>query len=362
MEAFIAHYPSSVVKTDALDQAISAYQQKGDTAKVESTAKRLVTLEPDNIRALAILTALERNAATSGDLNALTALSDYAKRGLRALSMWKRPDSMAAADFNKMRGQFDLIFNGAVGFGLLNAKSYGAARDVYIKAIKDDPSDAQNFYQLGIAETQMTPVDANGFWHLAKATALAKAQNNMAGAREIEKYAKAAYHQYHGSDDGWDAIVLAAATQTTLPDGFASSIKLGPTPSEIAVQVIHDHNPGTLSIADWEYVLSFRDNSSANRDAADQVWAVIQAKEQNGTVPFEIPVTVISATANSFEAAISDANISAKNPDIHVVMAQLLVPEPAPAPGTTVNVVGVITSYSTKPFLFTMTHGRWQPK
>jgi hypothetical protein len=257
-----------------------------------------------------------------------------------------------------MRSQFDLIFNGAVGFGLLSAKSYGAARDVYIKAIKDDPRDAQNLYQLGIAETQRIPLDANGFWHLAKATALATAQNNTAGDREIEKYAKAEYRQYHGSDDGWDAIVSAAATQTHSPAGFAAGIKPGPTPPEIAVQVVHDHDPATLSIADWEFVLSFRDNSPANKDAADKVWATIQAKQQNGTASIEIPVTVISTAANSFDAAIIDANIAAKNADIHVVMAQLLVPQPTPAPGTTVNVVGVITSFSTKPFLFTMTHGR----
>jgi len=358
MEAFIAHYPNSVVRTNALDQAITAYQQKGDAKKVESTAKRLVTLESANIRALAILTSMERAAATTGDPTALTTMSDYAKRGLHALSTWKKPDRISAVDFDKMRGQFDLIFNGAVGFGLLSAKNYGAARDVYIEAIKDDPRDAQNVYQLGIAETQMTPLDANGFWHLAKAAALATAQNNTAGAQEIEKYAKSVYDQYHGSDDGWGAIVSAAATQTTLPDVFASSIKPRPTPPEIAVQVVHDHDPKTLSIADWEYVLSFRDSSPANKDAADKVWATIQATQQNGTVPFKIPVTVITATANSFDGAITNANIAAKYSDIHIVMAQLLVPQLAPAPGTSVNVVGVITSYSTRPFQFTMTHGR----
>lgn len=358
IEAFIANYPASVVQTEALDQAITAYQQNGDGEKIESTAKRLVALEPDNIRALAILTVSARQATTKGDPKALAAMRDYARRGLLALSMWKIPGKMSATEFNKMRSQFDLIFNGAAGFGWLNAQNYKAAQVAYIKAVIDDPDDAQNFYQLGIAEMQMTPADASGLWHLAKAIALATAQNDPGGAQEIEKYAKAEYHQYHGSDDGWDAIVLAAAKQTTLPDGFSSGITRGPTPPEIAVQVVHDHDPATLSIADWEYILSFRDSSPANKDAADKVWAAIQAKEQNGTIPVEIPVMVMSATANAFDAAITDANVAAKNADLHVVMAQLLVPQPTPTPGTTVNVVGIITSYSTKPFLFTMSHGR----
>jgi tetratricopeptide (TPR) repeat protein len=358
MEAFIAKYPSSIVKTNALDQAIAAYQQRGDTENVENTAKRLLALEPDNLGGLSILTGLEREKAATGDPNALTAMSDYAKRGLRALPIWRKPNKISASDFSNLRSRFGSIFNSAIGFSLLNAKSYDAARDYYVKAIKNEPRDVQNLYQLGIAETQMTPFDADGFWYLARATALAIAQNNMAGAQEIEKYAKAEYHQYHGNDDGWDAIVSDTEGQITLPGGFSSSIRPGPTPPEIAIQVVRDHDPATLSIVDWEYVLSFRDSSPANKDAADKVWSAIKAKEQNGTVPFQISVMVISATDNSFDAAITDANIAAMNPDIHVDLARLLVPQPAPKPRTKVNVVGVITSYGTKPFLFTMTHGR----
>src|SRR5262249_53512911 len=67
MEAFVAKYSGSVVKLDALEQAMAAYQRAGNTAKVEEIANRLLELKPDNVRALAIVTYLRRGRATQGD-------------------------------------------------------------------------------------------------------------------------------------------------------------------------------------------------------------------------------------------------------------------------------------------------------
>ena len=50
MEAFVIGYPSSIVKEDALEQAMAAYQSVGDSAKVLTTAERILGMDPDNIR------------------------------------------------------------------------------------------------------------------------------------------------------------------------------------------------------------------------------------------------------------------------------------------------------------------------
>ena len=57
---------------DAMEQAMAAYQQAGNVAKVQETATRILQLDADNIRALAIVTFLKRNQATaSGDSSVL---------------------------------------------------------------------------------------------------------------------------------------------------------------------------------------------------------------------------------------------------------------------------------------------------
>ena len=55
MEAFVAQYPNSIVKIDALEQAMGAYQQANNQQKVEQIARQILTIEPNNVRALAIV-------------------------------------------------------------------------------------------------------------------------------------------------------------------------------------------------------------------------------------------------------------------------------------------------------------------
>ncbi len=355
MEAFVVKYPASVVKIDALEQAVAAYKQAGNAAKVESTARRLLALQPDNIRALAIVTFLER-ASAGTDAAALVSMRGHAEQGLRALASWTKPDGTSDGDFAKLQGQIGAIFNGAMGFALLNSKDYAKARDAYLKAIASDGTNFTDLYQLGLAGAAMTPLDANAFWYLARAAAVAAAQSNTAARDAIGTYAKAQYRRYHGGNDGWDAILTAAAAQTAPPRGFAAGIKPAPAPAEIAVNAVRDNDPATLSFSDWEFILSYRDASPANKAAADKVWAAIRSKEQNGTVKLRIPVVVIATTHDSIDAAITNENIAARNADIHIVMAAPMLHPPAS--GATINITGVITSYTSSPFMFTMTQGQ----
>jgi len=83
----------------------------------------------------------------------------------------------------------------------------------------------------------------------------------------------------HNTDD-WNQRIATAATQTAPPPDFVASIPLAPTPCDLAAQAVQQNDPGTLSFSDWELVLSCRDKTPANKDAAAKVWAAIQAKEK----------------------------------------------------------------------------------
>lgn len=224
MEAFVARYPASVVKIDALEQAMAGWQQAGDQAKVENDAARVVALDKGNVRALAVLTVLERARAARGDATARAALRGHAAEGLRALPRWQQPEGVSKADFARLRGQIQGIFEGAAGFAALQEKDYATARAAYLKAVQADPGNLEDVYQLAIAELQMTPLDATGFWHIAKAMALADAAHNAAAVQSIAGYGKAKYARYHGSEEGWEAIVAAAAKEKAPPTDFAKRV------------------------------------------------------------------------------------------------------------------------------------------
>jgi tetratricopeptide (TPR) repeat protein len=330
MEAFLKSYPASILRIDALRAAMAAFQLAGDAAKVEELARRVLQAEPADPRSMAILIALKRGKAAQGDSRAAGELLADATTGLNALVAWTKPGDINEGEYAKLKNQMTEIFNGAAGFGALQAKDYAKARDYYLKAVKSNPADLPTVYQLGFAELEMTPPDVNGFWHISRAMSFAQAQNNAAARESMERYGKAKYKKYHGSEDGWDQIVMQAAKQTTLPATFAKSIKAAPTPAEFIVAAVKDNDPATLSFSDWELVLSYRDASPANKDAAAKVWQALQAKQKNGAAMVKLPVKVISATPDAIEAAITDDNQQASKADLHVIMEKPMSQPPKP--------------------------------
>jgi tetratricopeptide (TPR) repeat protein len=349
MEAFVQQYPQSVVKVDALEQAMAAYQSLGNQQKVQEIATRILQLDPNNVRALAIVTFIERATANTAE-KAAKARHD-GEEGLAALAKWSKPPEITDAEFAKLKDQMTAIFAGAAGFGALQARDYAAARDYYLRSIKIDPADLQDVYQLAVADLEMSPIDTSGFWYIARAYQLAK--GNAAAQKSISDYGKAKYKRYHGGTDGWDQMVNDAAGQTALPPGFG--VKAAPTPAELAVQAVQQNAPEDLSFSDKEFILQYRDVSPANKDAADKIWASIQTIQKNGEARLSIPVKIISVTRDSIDAAISEDNQAANKADVHVVMEKPMLNPPAP--NTETNIIGVLTSYTLQPFMFIMEHG-----
>ena len=359
MELFCQQYPNSIVKTDALEQAMAAYQQAGTAAKVEDIANRILQLDPQNIRALAIATAIARSKATqtANSPVATARLRSLAEGGAKELPGWPKPEGISDAEFAKMRNQMGEIFYGAMGFALLQQKDYLAAQDAYLKSVQIEPNNLQDVYQLGIAALESTPLNPKGFWYIARSSSLA--QGNSAAQQSINTYGSAKYRRYHGSADGWDQIVTSAATQTALPGNFASSIKPAPSPAELAVTAVQENDPATLSFSDWEYVLGFRDSSAANKQAADRVWQAILEKEKNGQAKLKLPVKVMSATTTQILAAITDENQKANKADLDVSLQKPMLNPPSA--GAQLDVIGVLTDYQANPFVFYMKQAQVAP-
>jgi tetratricopeptide (TPR) repeat protein len=357
MEAFVAQYPNSIVKIEALEQAMGAYQQASNQQKVEQVARQILAIEPNNVRALAIVVYLER-AQIKDAATGAKARSD-AERGLGELPNWKQPEGVSAADYEKMKNQMMAIFAGTAAFGALQQKDFASAQKFYEQALKVDPNDLGNNYQMAIALLESNPMNPLGFWYGAKALSIAQAQNPQA-FQAWSPYFTSRYKKYHGSTDDWNQRLAAAAQQTAPPPDFVASIPLAPTACDLAAQAVQQNDPGTLSFSDWELVLSCRDKKPANKDAAEKVWQAIQTKEKNGEARLSIPVKVIAAPdASTLEVAVSEDNQAANKSDMKVTMEKPMTKPPAV--GASINVIGVISEYTPDPFMFTMTKGDLPP-
>ena len=307
------------------------------------------------MRALAIVVFLERgqikDAATGAKARA------DAERGLQELPNWKNPDGVSPADYEKMKNQMANIFAGTAAFGALQQKDYANAAEIL-------RTSAERSIPMIWATTIKwrsrcwNPIRSNplGFWYGAKALSIAQKQNPQA-FQAWSPYFLSRYKKYHGNTDDWNQRIATAATETAPPANFVASIPLAPTPCDLAAQAVQQNDPSQLSFSDYELVLSCRDKTPANKEAAEKVWAFIQTKEKNGEAKLKMPgVKVIAAPdASTLEVALSEDNQTANKADMRVTMEKPMTKPPAV--GASVDVIGVISEYTPDPFMFTMIKG-----
>jgi len=361
MEVFVAWYPNSPLRTAAYEQAMAAWQVANNPTKADAVAARLLQIEPDNVRALANRVYVGRSRVGAGDASVLSATSLAAERGLAALAKWPKPESLDDVDFTRLKQQTAAIFNGALGYAALVAKEYGKAKAYYLHAVTADPDSLQDVYQLSLAQLEGTPLDPLGFWYSARAVALARRAKNDAVASSIETYARARYQRYHGSEEGWGAVLASGASgERQPPDKFAASISRALSPAEHAVRLVSENDVNALSYSDWVFVLSQRDESGENQAAAERLWRAIVDKQKGGASRLKVAIKVVSAAADRIGGAITDESKSRDKADLDVALARPLAP--LPAVGATISIIGTIVDYRAQPFLFRMVNAELAPE
>jgi tetratricopeptide (TPR) repeat protein len=355
LEAFVTQYPNSVMKTSALEQLMSTYQATGNQAKVVDSAKRLLAADPNNLRALALLTFLARQGVMSNQNvpQNLADLQQYCTKGLEAVKANQKPAGIKAEDFEKLKKETSLIFNGGCGFAALQSKDYQHAQEYMKAAVDQEPNDLQNVYPLATAYLSANPPDTlNGLFYLARAADIAPA--GSAAQQQIQAYGLKVYKNYHGSDQGWtDYALPTAKTDTSPPADWATKITkyVPPTPTEQAHDLVKDKTADQvkqLSFGEWELVLS----AGTPEDQA-KVWDVIK------NVPLQMEGTVIEATSNTeLHIAASEDDIEQKRPDITLTMTGPIPAARMPKAGDTFDFEGTPNAYTPTPFMMTMENGK----
>ncbi len=345
LEAFLQQYPNSVVKTDALELLMATYSQLNNPQKAAETANKLLQVDPNSLRALALLTYTNRTCAEQGGPNAVQCLTDagkYAQQGLQAEQAAQRPASTPPADWEKLKTQTAGIFNGAAGMAALQQKDYPNAAKYLQEAVNASPNDLRNVYPLALAYLQQKPQDVRGLFYIARAANLAAGSPAQA---QIAAYGKRAYTAYHGGDDGWDQLLASAAQTPIAPPDF--QVKPAPTPAEQAATLVQNTPVSKMSFDQIQMVLT-----SGNQQAATQVFDQLKGK------PIAIEGKLINATPTTLSIAGSYDDIQNNTPDIDLTMAGPIPAKLMPKVGAMIQFQGNPTTYDVTPFMMHMEQGK----
>ena len=346
LEAFLTQYPNSVMKEDALELLMGSYQQTGNQAKTMDTAQKLLQANACNVRALALLAFTKRAQAEAGQ-NPQQNLADAAQngeKGLQCLQTMPKPDGTSDADFQKLKTQTSVIFNGAVGMNALQTKDYAKAQQALKASVEGDPNNLRDVYPLALALITANPPDnVDGLFFIARAANLATG----AAQTQIQTYGEKQYKKYHGSDEGWNEVLATAKTNNVPPQGFAITKYEPPTPAQQCADLVKAKDPKDMAFAEWELCLS----AGKPEDAA-KVWDVIKGK------PLQLGQTlVVTASPTKLEIAASSDDIDAKRADIVVEMTGTIPARLMPKEGSLLDFEGTPTSYEPSPFVMQMDKG-----
>ncbi|MGA7317025.1 MAG: hypothetical protein WBX22_23990 [Silvibacterium sp.] len=349
IEAFLQQYPNSVVKAEMLEQLVGAYQATGDTAKTYDAAKRLLQVDPNNLRALIFVVYVEKQQA-QGDQAKLDEAAALAQRGQSAT----KPASMSDADFQKLKDLAAPIFGNVIGADDVAKKDYKDAITAYtaeLHAAKDPAQTTQGLsladtYALGNAYVQEDPKDlVSGIWFLTRAAQYLQEPYKS----NVEKAAEYWYKKYHGNMDGFEQIKQLAHDNVFPPASYQPvAAPPPPSPKDLAHNALASTpDPSKLNLSDKEYILA-----NGSPEDAQKVWSVLQGQTT------EVPGVVIQATATQLQLAVSDDAKQSQKADFTINMkAPLSTP---PQVGSQVTFIATFDSFTQDPPMIVLKDG--EPK
>jgi tetratricopeptide (TPR) repeat protein len=356
LEAFLTQYPNSVMKEDALELLMIAYQQTNNQAKMLETSQKVLLVNPCNIRALALV-AYSKQAMAQANQNPQQNFADAGQageKGLQCLQTAVKPDGTSDADWQKLKTQTSGIFDGAAGLSAFQAQAqvkgtdYGKAEQYLRAAVEGDPSNLLDVYDLALAylAAGSSEKDVDGLFFIARASNLAQG----AGKDQIAKFGKSRYVKYHGSDEGWNELLAMTATTPLPPANFTITKYVPPTPAEQAATLVKTKKVEEMSFAEWQMVLS-----EGTPEDAEKVWTALKGK------PLQMVAHIISldssGKATKLMLAGSSDDIDAKRADIDLTMGAAIPVKQMPKEDTDFQFEGTPVSYVAKPFVMTMTDG-----
>ena len=346
IEQFLKQYPNSVVKKEMLEQLVAAYRASGNTDKTLEAAKRLLKVEPENVRALAFVAYVSKTQA-GGDAAKLSEAAKYAEQGLKA----PKPADMTQAQYSGLKP----LFLSVIGASQEAQKDYKAAIKTYLEELHSYSNPAQDTqkgiglydtYNLANAYIKQTPKDeVSAIWYFTRAAQF------LTGSfqQTAEKTAKYYYQDRHNSLNGYENVASLAKTNLFPPSSYSVSKYVPPTPEQLAHQAVESTpDLNSLSLHDKEYIL--KNGSTAD---AQKVWDVLTGKVA------EVPGVVISATRDSVQLAVSPDAQKNNTADFTVNMKKPL--KKVPSAGDKATYIATFTSFTQNPLMIITDNGIPKP-
>jgi tetratricopeptide (TPR) repeat protein len=354
VDEFLAKYPNTVVKEDALESKLVAAQQAQQP--YEPVARALLQVNPKNLRALVVLAfVFSQQPPPEADpqfQQKVAEAESIAQRGLEVVGAAPKPENVSEADYQTSKKNTQATFHQTLGLVGLIRKDYPAAQNAFKQALTLSAGNATIAYRLAEAYRSEKPIKyTEALWAYAHVIGI---EGPMAlaplGKQQVEAYLDKFYKSYHGSDEGLDKLKADAKAAAFPPDGFKvlsrEEVKANePPPPPAPVET----DPTKMSFGQMKDVLA------AGGENAKTLWGKLKgtALGLEGKIVSATPATRPRTVRLSVTAKPDDP---AGAYDVELVLAAASL-RPIAA-GRTVEFEGTVNAYTESPISIRMVDGR----
>lgn len=208
MERFMATYPTSGLRRDALSLLVWDYLESGQRDQAQKRATELQQIDPKNALALAVVSETMSETTGRTDRKAARQAFAIAKSGIAAYPQMRHPEGMGEGEFILMQRQVVSILDGEAGLGYLSEKNYATAKNFLQAAVAVRPEDPRYLYGLSLAILDgKDPAQQEGYIYLARTVNLTR---GTPAGQQIATYAQQKFEKAGGTASDWNQYLAAA--------------------------------------------------------------------------------------------------------------------------------------------------------
>jgi hypothetical protein len=360
LDAFLAKYPKTVMKEQALVLKLQAQTQSGaQLPALMDTARTILTVNPNHERAMLILSAgfLQGTPAETDPQfqQKLTDAETIAKQGIAGVDNLKRGDGVSDADFQASKNVTASTHYHVLGVIGLLRKDVPAALSGFKKAAELSPNDASLFYTIADTLARQKPVEYDQMlWAFARSAVIEGPMAlNAQGKQTVDSYLQRVYTSRHGSDEGLAQLKEAAKASPFAPADFHVKTKaeMAPPPPPPPPEAPIPDDVTKMPFGQIKLVLSKDD------DKAKEVFGKLKAAGGMGLegkiVSFTAPKTLHVAVLKKTQEADGEF-------DVVLVLAAPALAARVPK-GKAIEFEGTVKEFKANPFALTLGDGKIIP-
>jgi tetratricopeptide (TPR) repeat protein len=357
LDAFLAAYPKTVVKEQALEQKLRAQQADGKMG--EQTARDILQVNPNNTTAMLVLSySFMQTPLGEADPAFQQKLSDAeatAKHGVDTVGAMAKPDGVSDEVFQNSKNTMLATHYQTLAIVGLYRKDYAASLDAFKQAAKIAPNDGALFYRIGDTLVKQRPIKWDeALWAFARAVSVeGPSALPPANKQPVEDYLKKAYTTYHGSDEGLAELKTQAKAAAFPPDGFHIKTKaeMAPPPPPPPPEPPIPDDVTKMSFGQIKSVLSKDD------DKSKEVLAKLKAAGGMDLEGVIVSATPPTAPKTLHIAVLKKTQETEGEFDIVLVLTAPTTRIRA-AKGKTVEFQGVVKDFKADPFALNLIDGK----